>query len=184
MAEAEAGPEAGTGAGPEAGQADTATKPKVAEEAAAEAPVETPVEPAKPQRAAPEPPKHYFWGTGRRKKSVARVRIRPGTGKIAINKRDMEEYFTADKDRSSVLAPLEAAEMLKAWDIWVNVRGGGFTGQAGAVKLGLARAIAGAVPDMERALRHQGLLTRDPRMSERKKPGQKGARKRFQFSKR
>ena len=181
-----------------ADQADKSTEPKAAEEppvvadGAVEAPVESvepaepaePVAPPEPERQAPEPPKHYFWGTGRRKKSIARVRIRPGTGKIAVNKREMDEYFTADKDRSAVLAPLEASGMLKSWDIWVNVSGGGPTGQAGAVRLGLARAIAGAVPDVERSLRHQGLLTRDPRMSERKKPGQKGARKRFQFSKR
>ena len=139
-----------------------------------------------PQRTAPEVPagKHYFWGTGRRKKAIARVRIRPGKGNILINKRDMEEYFKADRDRNAVLAPLETVSMLKAWDIWANVQGGGATGQADAVKLGLARAISLAMPDIERTLRGQNLMTRDPRMKERKKPGQKGARKKFQFSKR
>ncbi len=137
-------------------------------------------------RSVPEPPasKHYFWGTGRRKKAVARVRIRPGTGKIVINKRDLETYFNAEKDRTAVLAPLQTSHTVKSWDIWANVKGGGSTGQAGAVKLGLARAIAEALPDVEHDLRDNKLLTRDPRMPERKKPGRKGARKRFQFSKR
>ena len=169
--------------------AEAPEAPAEAPEAAAEAPEEAEAPPAEPkvaERPAPQPPeaKHYFWGTGRRKSAVARVRIRPGTGAILINKREMEKYFPADKDRNAVRAPLEAVQMLSAWDIWVNVNGGGYTGQAGAVKLGLARALAEALPDVERALRSQGLLTRDPRMSERKKYGQKGARKRFQFSKR
>ena len=142
--------------------------------------------PAVPERSAPSAPpeKHYFWGTGRRKKAVARVRIRPGTGRILLNKRELDVYFPQDKDRNAVLAPLQCVRMMKAWDIWANIKGGGFTGQAGAVKLGLARALAIAMPDTEQALRAQGLLTRDARMVERKKPGQKGARKRFQFSKR
>ncbi len=191
--------------------AEAAAEPATAEaapaEAAAEAPAadapsdeaaeqtdetstdETPAEedqaPA-PERAAPAVPadKHYFWGTGRRKKAIARVRIRPGTGQITLNKRDLETYFTQPKDRNAVLAPLQCVGMIKAWDIWANISGGGFTGQAGAVKLGLARALATAMPDTEHSLRAQGLLTRDARMVERKKPGQKGARKRFQFSKR
>ena len=108
----------------------------------------------------------------------------PGEGSILINKRELQEYFSSEKDRNAVLSPLQNTEMVKSWDIWVNVGGGGSTGQAGAVKLGLARAISKAVPDVERALRNSGLLTRDPRMSERKKPGQPGARKKFQFSKR
>ena len=168
---------------------EAAAEAPEAPEAAAEAPAEAetpPPEPKVPERTAPDPPasKHYFWGTGRRKSAVARVRIRPGSGAILINKRDVEQYFPAEKDRNAVRAPLEAAQMLSSWDIWANVKGGGSTGQAGAVKLGLARALAEALPDIERALRSQGLLTRDPRMSERKKYGQKGARKRFQFSKR
>ena len=144
-------------------------------------------EESKPQSIlAPPLPEgtHYIWGTGRRKKAVARVRIRPGSGNILINKRPMEEFFVEEKDRQSVLAPLETAQMLSSWDIWANVKGGGFTGQAGAVMLGLARALAKAFPDTEPALRDKRLMTRDARMKERKKYGQKGARKRFQFSKR
>jgi len=156
-------------------------------EAAAEKPADKPAEKVE-ERSRPAPPvpegKHYFWGTGRRKKAIARVRIRPGEGKILVNKREMTEYFVSEKDRNAVFAPLKAAEMARSWDIWANVGGGGSTGQAGAIKLGLARALAKAVPDTESTLRDQGLLTRDPRMSERKKPGQPGARKRFQFSKR
>ena len=141
---------------------------------------------AKPEVSAPPLPEgvHYVWGTGRRKKAVARVRIRPGTGKFLVNKREISEYFSEDRDRETVVSPLMAVEMLRAWDIWVNVGGGGFAGQAGAVTLGLARALAKAVPQREGKLREKGLLTRDARMSERKKYGQKGARKRFQFSKR
>ena len=174
--------------------AEKTETPATAEETPAEkteapaATEETPVEeaPAVPERPAPNVPagKHYFWGTGRRKKAIARVRIRPGSGKITLNKRDMEKYFVREKDRNAVLAPLQCVQMVKSWDIWANIGGGGFTGQAGAVKLGLARALAAAVPETEHALRAQGLLTRDARMVERKKPGQKGARKRFQFSKR
>ena len=151
-----------------------------------------PPAPAKPAEAeevsltAPPLPEgvHYIWGTGRRKEAVARVRIRPGTGTILVNKRDMEKYFTGPRDRRAVLAPLKTVKMAKSWDVWANVNGGGPTGQAAAVKLGLARALAKAVPDNEAALRDQGLMTRDARMKERKKPGQPGARKRFQYSKR
>jgi len=127
---------------------------------------------------------HYIWGTGRRKTAVARVRIRPGTGNVEINKRPLEQYFSEEKDRRSALAPLKAVNMLKSWDVWVNVRGGGFTGQADAVKLGLARALAKASPQLHPKLKDQGLLTRDSRVSERKKYGKKGARKSFQWTKR
>jgi len=137
-------------------------------------------------RPAPElaPGKQYVWGTGRRKSAVARVRIRPGTGKFIINKREATEYFTHEQDRQAILGPLDAAKMLKSWDVFVNVGGGGYSGQAGAVVLGLARALSKAVPEVEGALRDQGMMTRDARMKERKKPGQRGARRRFQFSKR
>lgn len=128
--------------------------------------------------------KQYIWGTGRRKKSVARVRIRPGSGKITINKREIKEFFPHVKDQQAVLAPLATAGLTKSFDVWANVSGGGFTGQAGAVTLGLARALARFMPEVESGLRDKGLLTRDARMKERKKPGQPGARKRFQFSKR
>jgi len=127
---------------------------------------------------------HYVWGTGRRKRAVARVRIRPGSGNILINKRQVAEFFPAERDQKSVVAPLQAVKMLTSWDIWVNVGGGGTTGQAGAVEMGLARALSRAMPELERDLRDGGLLTRDSRMKERKKYGQPGARRRFQFSKR
>lgn len=126
----------------------------------------------------------FIWGTGRRKKSVARVRIKPGEGKIIVNKKDVDVYFVTDQDRSAVRTPLKATESAGNWDVFVNVNGGGTTGQAGAIRMGLARALARANPELEHALRDNGLLTRDSRMKERKKPGQKGARKRFQFSKR
>jgi len=125
-----------------------------------------------------------IWGTGRRKSAVARVRLMPGNGNILINKRPLENYFTEQKDRESVLSVLVATGTLKAYDIGANVGGGGPTGQADAVKLGIARALHRADPSFEQALREGKFLTRDPRMKERKKYGQKGARKRFQFSKR
>jgi len=137
-------------------------------------------------RTAPALPEgeHYIWGTGRRKAAVARVRIRPGTGEFLINKRPSDEYFVQAKDRDTIILPLQSSGLLKAYDVFVNVNGGGFTGQAGAVSLGLSRALARHMPDIEHDLRSKGLLTRDARAKERKKPGQPGARKRFQFSKR
>ena len=126
----------------------------------------------------------YTWGTGRRKASVARVRIRQGSGKILVNKREMTAYFPHIKDQFAVQAPLNVAGIMTNIDIWANVSGGGNTGQADAIKLGLARAIVKYMPEIERELRDKGLLTRDARSRERKKPGQPGARKRFQFSKR
>ncbi len=143
-------------------------------------------EKSEPSRIAPPLPEgvHYIWGTGRRKKATARVRIRPGSGSFLVNKRDVDDFFKEEKDRQSVRKPLEAVKMVKSWDIWVSVGGGGYTGQAGAVMLGLARALVKAVPEQEHALRELRLLTRDPRMKERKKYGQPGARKRFQYSKR
>lgn len=165
----------------ETGADDAATQdaaaPKVAEEAAPA--------PAESRTAAPLPPgAHYIWGTGRRKRAVARVRIRPGTGKILINKREVPEFFPALRDQNSVVAPINAVDMLTSWDVWVNIGGGGTSGQAGAVQLGLARALIKAMPELEHTLRGEGLLTRDSRMVERKKYGQRGARRRFQFSKR
>ena len=130
-------------------------------------------------------PKNFIWGLGRRKTAVARVRIADGQGNILINKkRTVEEYFTEDEDRKAVRAALEATQTTGRFDVWANVKGGGTTGQAGAVLLGIARALAKADPELEPALRAGGYLTRDPRMVERKKYGQSGARKRFQFSKR
>ncbi len=133
---------------------------------------------AQPTRANP------VWGVGRRKTAIARVRVWPGQGHIAINGRTVEEYFTEEKDRQAVYAPLTATDALKAYDVGVNVKGGGRTGQADATKLGIARALAKVDPSLEQALRDGKFLTRDPRMRERKKYGQPGARKKFQFSKR
>lgn len=169
-----------------------APEPAAAPAAPAPAAAAEPAPPAPPAEAAPAPeaegqPKigaTYVWGTGRRKSAIARVRIRPGTGKILVNKRELDDYFPSDQDRRSARSPLVAAGITSRYDVWVNVTGGGTTGQADAVKLGLARALIKAQPDVTLALREAGLLTRDARMKERKKYGQKGARKRFQFSKR
>ena len=127
---------------------------------------------------------HYIWGTGRRKRAVARVRIRPGSGKILINKREPAQYFPSLRDQNAVVRPLETSQMMASWDVWVNVGGGGTTGQADAVSLGLARALSKAMPELDAGLRKDGLMTRDARKVERKKYGQRGARRRFQFSKR
>ena len=137
------------------------------------------------QPAAKGPDKSgFYWGTGRRKTSVARVRIKSGEGKLLINDRKLEIYFRTDEDRKAVMSPLIAAKVEKSFDVFVNVRGGGTTGQAGATVLGIARALRNYDPSLGQLLRDGGYLTRDPRMVERKKPGQSGARKRFQFSKR
>jgi len=126
----------------------------------------------------------YIWGTGRRKSAVARVRIRSGDGKLMVNKKELNDYFKREQDRKAVLAPLQAVEGEKSFDVFINVRGGGTTGQAGAALLGIARALKNYDENYLLALREGGHLTRDSRMVERKKPGQKGARKKFQFSKR
>lgn len=144
--------------------------------------------PASRPKPAPNPstgPKSgYWWGTGRRKSSVARVRIKPGSGKLMINKKELDDYFKREQDRKSVLAPLKTVSAEKIFDVFINVRGGGITGQAGASLLGIARALRNYDDNYIQALRDGGHLTRDPRMVERKKPGQRGARRRFQFSKR
>lgn len=126
----------------------------------------------------------FIWGTGRRKRSVARVRIKPGKGDIIINKREMDTYFKRVQDKNAIMSPLKATSTEKSFDIFVNVGGGGTTGQAGAIMLGIARALVHYDASMLDSLRSGGYLTRDGRMVERKKPGQKGARKSFQFSKR
>ncbi len=126
----------------------------------------------------------FFWGTGRRKTSVARVRIKSGEGKYIINDREIEKHFFGSRDRGDIIAPLKATKTFGKYDVFVNVHGGGQTGQAGAVVLGLARALVKADPNLEDTLRDGRFLTRDDRKVERKKPGQPGARKRFQFSKR
>jgi len=126
----------------------------------------------------------FWWGTGRRKSSVARVRIKPGDGTIVVNKKKIEDYFVRLQDRNSVIAPLKAVDAEKTFDVFVNVKGGGSTGQAGATLLGIARALKNYDETLVQQLRDSGHLTRDSRMVERKKPGQRGARKKFQFSKR
>jgi small subunit ribosomal protein S9 len=126
----------------------------------------------------------YWWGTGRRKSSVARVRIKPGKGKLLVNKKKLADYFKREQDRKAVMAPLNTVGGEKSFDVFANVSGGGTTGQAGAVLLGIARALKNYDQSLVSALRDGGHLTRDSRMVERKKPGQAGARKRFQFSKR
>lgn len=131
-----------------------------------------------------EPKYGYWWGTGRRKSSIARVRIKTGSGKLLINKKELNEYFKKEQDRKAVLAPLKAVKAEKSFDVFANVTGGGTTGQSGAVRLGVARALKNYNDSYIQVLRDGGHLTRDPRMVERKKPGQAGARKRFQFSKR
>lgn len=126
----------------------------------------------------------FTWGTGRRKTAVARVRIREGTGKFLINGLEVDDYFLVIQQRMDVRAPLAATEMAGRVDVFVNVGGSGKSAQAGAVVLGIARALKEFRPDLDTALRAGDFLTRDPRMVERKKYGHKKARKSFQFSKR
>jgi small subunit ribosomal protein S9 len=127
---------------------------------------------------------NQFWGTGRRKTSVARVKLQPGTGKILVNRRPIEEYFPSEVLRSEVRQPLVFTETDGKFDIMINAQGGGIHSQAGAARLGISRALVLFDPELRPRLRQSDFLTRDPRAKERKKYGQKGARKRFQFSKR
>jgi small subunit ribosomal protein S9 len=126
----------------------------------------------------------YIWGTGRRKTSTARVRIKAGTGKFVVNGKDVEAFFVTEDTRRAALEPLHATESRDTYDIWVNVKGGGVTGQAGATSLGIARALCRDNESMERILRDHGLMTRDSREVERKKYGRHKARRSTQFSKR
>ena len=126
----------------------------------------------------------WYWGTGRRKTATARVRVKPGTGEFLINERPMNEYFLEDRDRKAILGVLDKTGQRNKMDVRATCAGGGFTGQAGAVVMGLARSLFAFDHGLEPALREHGLLTRDARKVERKKPGQAGARRRFQFSKR
>lgn len=135
-------------------------------------------EPAKPDKGG------FIWGTGRRKSSIARVRVKPGEGKFLINGREVDNYFSEMQHRADARKPLEATQMDGKIDVLVSVHGGGITGQAGAVLLGIARALKSYDPALEPVLRENGFLTRDPREVERKKYGQPGARRKFQFSKR
>jgi small subunit ribosomal protein S9 len=125
-----------------------------------------------------------FSATGRRKTSVARVRMTEGTGKWRVNKRDLGEFFPSEALLQYIKQPLQLTNALDRFDITVSVNGGGITGQAGALRHGLARALTVADASLREVLKNSGCLTRDARMKERKKPGQPGARKRFQFSKR
>ena len=125
-----------------------------------------------------------FYGTGRRKKSIARVYLVPGTGKSVINKKDMDEYFGLETLKLIVRQPLVLTETADKYDVLVNVRGGGFTGQAGAIRHGISRALLNVDADYRPALKKAGFLTRDPRMKERKKYGLKAARRAPQFSNR
>ena len=125
-----------------------------------------------------------YLGTGRRKKSVARVRLVPGTGVITINKRDIDDYFGYETLKMIVRDPMKLTDTLGKFDVIVNVYGGGFTGQAGAIRHGISRALLNVDPELRGQLKKAGFLTRDPRMKERKKYGLKAARRAPQFSKR
>ena len=125
-----------------------------------------------------------YYGTGRRKDSVARVYLRPGEGNIVVNKRPLEEYFGRDTLKMILRQPLEITDSLQKFDIIVNVHGGGLSGQAGAIRHGISRALLLAMEDSREVLKKAGMLTRDSRKVERKKYGQPGARKKYQFSKR
>jgi small subunit ribosomal protein S9 len=126
----------------------------------------------------------YFWGTGRRKNALARVRVRPGDGTIKVNEREVNEYFPRLVWQTQVMQSLRAVNLEGKVDVFARATGGGLTGQAGAIKLGIARALLKLNPELRPLLKKEGLLTRDPRMVERKKFGQKGARGMRQYSKR
>src|SRR3954451_7599279 len=130
------------------------------------------------------PQAEEFTATGRRKTSVARVRMTPGSGKIDINGRNFEDYFPTVPLQNVVLQPLQTAKVVNTYDVSINASGGGATGQAGAARMAIARALLQTDTNIRGSLKKEGLLRRDPRMKERKKSGQPGARKRFQFSKR
>lgn len=125
-----------------------------------------------------------FYATGRRKEAVARVWMQPGEGKITVNDRDLHEYFGRETSKMILMQPLEVVDQKGKVDVWVNVAGGGHSGQAGAIRHGISRALTKLDPELRATLKKAGFLTRDARTVERKKYGQPGARKRFQFSKR
>ena len=125
-----------------------------------------------------------YYGTGRRKSAIARVFLRPGTGEWKVNGKKFEEHFVTEQQRASAMRTLAVAELASSFDVLANVAGGGVSAQADAVKMGIARALIVFNPELRKTLKGEGLLTRDARVKERKKYGQKGARKRFQFSKR
>ncbi|HZR30869.1 MAG TPA: 30S ribosomal protein S9 [Terriglobales bacterium] len=125
-----------------------------------------------------------YYGTGRRKSSIARVYLRPGSGEFKVNNRAFEQYFVTEEQRATARQPLITTESAASFNVLATVRGGGVSGQAGAVKLGIARALIVFNAELRKKLKTEGFLSRDSRKKERKKYGQKGARKRFQFSKR
>jgi small subunit ribosomal protein S9 len=125
-----------------------------------------------------------YYGTGRRKTSTARVYLRPGSGEVQVNRKPFDRYFPNETLRMIIRQPLQLTETVGKFDLLINVAGGGPAGQAGAIRHGITRALLEYNADLRPALKHAGLVTRDPRIKERKKYGQKGARKRFQFSKR
>lgn len=125
-----------------------------------------------------------YYGTGRRKTSTARVYLRPGSGEVQVNRKAFDRYFPNETLRMIIRQPLQLTETTSKFDLVINVTGGGPAGQAGAIRHGITRALIEFNADLRPALKHAGLVTRDPRIKERKKYGQKGARKRFQFSKR
>ncbi len=145
--------------------------------------VATETKPAPSPKTTPQDG-HWWWGTGRRKAAVARVRIRPGTGEFNVNKKNLTNYFSELRDHQDIVKVLEKTNTKGSLDVFVNTNGGGYTGQSGSIILGLGRALAKYDPSLDSVLRSNGYLSRDPRRVERKKPGQPGARKRFQFSKR
>lgn len=161
----------------------TSTMPPIGEPTLGEAPAAPPeaqpiAQPAVPDKGG------FVWGTGRRKSAIARVRVKPGDGKFLVNNREVDEFFSEPQHREQARAALKATKTEGKLDVYAKVHGGGITGQAGAVLLGLARALKGYDPSLEPILRDNAYLTRDPREVERKKYGQAGARRRFQFSKR
>ena len=146
-------------------------------------PAETAPEPVAPP-PAPRPIDGYVWGVGRRKTSVSRVRMKYGSGKMMVNGKEFEDFFPTSQAQLTVLGPLNTTETRDKYDIFVNVNGGGITGQSGATCLGIARALCEVEPHLEPALREGGFMTRDSRRKERKKYGLRGARRAYQFSKR
>ena len=128
--------------------------------------------------------KSFLWGTGRRKTAIARVRVSPGTGLITVNRRPLDKYFLTEQDRNNAVEPIYQSRATGRFDFFITCTGGGLAGQAGAVRLGIARALMKADPTLEPKLRVEKLLTRDPRMKERKKYGLRGARRGVQYSKR
>ena len=128
--------------------------------------------------------KTQYYGTGKRKTSTARVFLMPGTGQIVVNRMDFKEYFKSKAQHEMVIQPLILTDHSEEFDVYINVRGGGSSGPAGASRLGISRALLKFDSDLREKLKKAGCLTRDPRIKERKKPGEPGARKRFQFSKR